>query len=92
MAVVTSKTERKVIETKTVTIVLNEREAKTLGLVLAHVGGSPDNSRRKHTDDIARELEKVMGDPFYYPEKQYIDRENRALSFADEIDFDKLPE
>ncbi len=92
MAIVTSKTERKVIETKTVTLVLNEREAKTLSLVLARVGGSPENSRRKHTDDIARELEKVMGDPYYYPEKIYIDRTNRALSFDNEAGFDKLPE
>jgi hypothetical protein len=92
MAKVTLKSVTKTLVIKTVTVALTEQEAKTLGLVLARVGGSPTNSRRKHTDSIGEALQTVMGDPFYYPEKKYIDRENRSLSFDDEVDFDKKPE
>ena len=43
-----------------VTLTLNEEEVRTLLVVLSLIGGSPDNSPRKHADSIDAALQQAI--------------------------------
>lgn len=61
--------ERRVIEDVTVVLTLSEDEVRTLGAVLALVGGDRKNSPREHTVSILEALRearilRTLGSPF----------------------------
>lgn len=41
---------------KIVTVEMSEAEAQTLRIICGHIGGDPNNSRRKHIDALYRAL------------------------------------
>lgn len=43
-----------------VTITINEEQLKTLIMILSRIGGCPDNSPRKHADDIRIAIQKAL--------------------------------
>lgn len=85
----TAKTTKSVVTLKEVTLTLSAEEAKTIGLLLFHTGGSPTTSRRKLTEIMLKELRKVlpveMDKQLDYPASdRYFQEGSRAIYFADE--------
>lgn len=45
---------------ESVTITINEEQLKTLIVILNRIGGCPDNSPRKHAEDIRAAIQKAL--------------------------------
>lgn len=68
---------------KTYTLTLSDKEARVLAMVTARVGGSPSRSLRKHSESVSDALKDVVGDPYYFSEKQELEG---TLRFNDNLD------
>lgn len=75
---------KKTVEEKRVKLSLSINEAETLMGILASIGGGSKNSRRMHTDSIAKALESVGIDSKKSIDAMEFERSN-TIFFKDEL-------
>lgn len=63
-----------------VNLELTPAEARTLAVVLSHVGGSVDNSPRKHMSEISAALYKV-GIKYFESDERHLLQSHHSLYF-----------
>lgn len=94
MAIATTSFEQKEVQVVTkqiktvmtgVHLDLTVPEARTLALLLRHVGGSPEDTARKYTDDIMHVLHRVFGwqDVSDRDKNEVFHSTDRSLCFTD---------
>lgn len=97
MASAEKRVERRVIEDMTVILKLDEDEARTLGAVLALVGGSRKTSPREHVVAILNALREArvlrgLGSPFEMVSTDVESGSHPSALAAGQIRFSDYPE